>query len=47
MGENMPLRKNHNQTKKYLFMAIIILLIILMIVSFSPKPEMTEIVLFP
>lgn len=38
-------RKKHN--KKYLIWAIIITLLVLMIISFTPNTEITETVLFP
>ena len=43
----MPIYKRKNKTKKFLIWAIIVVLVILMIVSFSPSPEMNEIVLWP
>ncbi len=44
----MPLyRKKHKSGKKYIIWAIIILLLVLMFISLPPKPEITEIVLWP
>lgn len=42
----MPIYRKKTNLKKYLIMAIIIALLVLMFISFSPNPEMTEIVLF-
>jgi len=42
----MPLRKKTNKTK-YIIWAIIILLLVLMIISFSPQPEFNEVILYP
>lgn len=43
----MPIRRKHRNKKKYLFWAILIVLVLLMIISFQSTPEMTEIVLWP
>jgi len=42
----MPIYRKKNNIKKYLIMAIIIALLVLMFISFAPNPELTEIVLF-
>jgi len=43
------MNRHNKQTKfkKYLFWLIIILICVMMVISFSPTPEMTEIILFP
>ena len=43
----MPIYKKKNRSRKVLIWTIVIVLLILMIVSFSPNPEMNEIVLWP
>ena len=42
----MPMYKKRANYKRYLIMATIAILIVLMIISFSATPELTEIVLF-
>jgi len=42
----MPIYKRRTNYKRYLIMATVAVLIVLMIISFSITPEMTEIVLF-
>jgi hypothetical protein len=42
----MPLNKKKTNNKKYIFWAIAIVLLALMIVSFAPQPEFTETVLY-
>ena len=43
----MPIYKKKNKSKKLLIWAILIVLFILMVISFSVTPEMNEIVLWP
>jgi len=43
----MPFYKKKKNYKKHIIFAIVIALIVLMIISFSPNIEMTEVVLFP
>ena len=42
----MPLRRKNNNVKYIIWIALIILLI-LMIISFSTQPELNEVVLYP
>ncbi len=42
----MPLRKK-TDNKKYIFWLIAIILLVLMVISFAPQPEFTEVVLYP
>jgi len=42
----MPLHKK-TSNKKYLIWAIAIVILALMIISFAPAPEFTEVILYP
>lgn len=42
----MPMYRRRTNYKRYLIMATVAILIVLMIISFSSIPEMTEIALF-
>ena len=43
----MPIYKKRKKTNRFLILGILIILIVLMIISFSPNPSMNEIVLWP
>jgi len=43
----MPIHKKNRNKKKYIIWAILIILLIGMIVSFSNNPVFTEIILYP
>ncbi len=43
----MPLNRKKKNHTKYIVWAIVILLLVLMIISFEPAPEFTEMVLYP
>lgn len=43
----MPLRKKNNNIRKIAIWAALIIIIALMIISFPPAQNVTEIVLFP
>lgn len=43
----MPLRKKNTLRNNIIIWTLIAVLVLLMIISFAPHPQMTEIVLFP
>ena len=43
----MPIKKKNTKRTQIIFWAVIAVIVILMIISFSPVRQMTEIVLYP
>ncbi len=45
----MPIhkKKTHNARNKIIIFAIVAVLVVLMLISFAPAPNVTEIVLYP
>ncbi len=43
----MPIKKKHTTRNQIIIWAIVVVIVALMIISFSPVSHMTEIVLYP